>query len=65
MVSIHNPAENAFLLLLLDGATGWLGLNLDLQVGEWQRQPFPENTKHLYNISTMLDQRRRRCADVV
>ena len=26
---------------------------------------FPVNTKHLYNIFTMLDQRRRRCADVV
>ena len=25
----------------------------------------PENTKHLYNIFTMLDQRRRRWADVV
>ena len=26
---------------------------------------FPANTKHLYNIYTMLDQRRRRWADVV
>ena len=26
---------------------------------------YPANTKHLYNISTMLDQRRRRWADVV
>ena len=26
---------------------------------------FPANTKHLYNICTMLDQRRRRWADVV
>ena len=25
----------------------------------------PVNTKHLYNICTMLDQRRRRWADVV
>ena len=25
----------------------------------------PANTKHLCNIYTMLDQRRRRCADVV
>ena len=25
----------------------------------------PVNTKHLYNIYTMLDQRRRRCVDVV
>ena len=28
-------------------------------------RPNPANTKHLYNIYTMLDQRRRRCADVV
>ena len=27
--------------------------------------PPPVNTKHLYNIYTMLDQRRRRWADVV
>ena len=27
--------------------------------------PLPVNTKHLYNICTMLDQRRRRWADVV
>ena len=26
---------------------------------------FPANTKHLYTIYTMLDQRRRRWADVV
>ena len=26
---------------------------------------YPANTKHLYNICTMLDQRRRRWADVV
>ena len=26
---------------------------------------YPENTKHLYNIYTMLDQRRRRWTDVV
>ena len=25
----------------------------------------PVNTKHLHNIYTMLDQHRRRCADVV
>ena len=62
MVSVHNTAENAFLLLLLDGATGWLGLNLDLQVGEWQHEPFPVNTKHLYNIYTTLV---RRCINVI
>ena len=27
--------------------------------------PYPANTKHLYNICTMLNQRRRRWADVV
>ena len=26
---------------------------------------YPANTKHLYNICTMLDQRRRRWADAV
>ena len=25
----------------------------------------PVNTKHLYNICTMLDQRRKRCAEVL
>ena len=30
-----------------------------------QRTRNPANTKHLYNIRTMLDQRRRRWADVV
>ena len=25
----------------------------------------PANKKHLYNISTIMDQRRRRCADIV
>ena len=29
------------------------------------RQLSPENTRHLYNIYTMLDQRRRRWADIV
>ena len=28
-------------------------------------QAYPANTKHLYNICTMLDRRRRRWADVV
>ena len=28
-------------------------------------QHYPANTKHLYNIYKMLDQRRRRSADVV
>ena len=32
---------------------------------EWMRVPFPVNTKHLYNVYTMLDQRRRHWADVV
>ena len=29
------------------------------------KQPRPLNTKHLYNMSTMLEQHRRRWADVV
>ena len=31
----------------------------------WAERGYPANTKHLYNICTMLDQRRRRWADVV
>ena len=31
----------------------------------WDRSDYPANTKHLYNICTMLDQRQRRWADIV
>ena len=31
----------------------------------WPEDTIPANTKHLYNICTMLDQRKRRWADVV
>ena len=41
-------------------------VNLARCDGEWPRQGHcPVNTKHLYNICTMLDQRRRRWADFV
>ena len=36
-----------------------------LILAEYQLGHNPVNTKHLYNICTMLDQRRRRWADVV
>ena len=31
----------------------------------WTSNPLSANTKHVYNICTMLDQRRRRWADVL
>ena len=37
----------------------------DYCVAHKQITYFPSNTKHLYNIYTMLDQRQRRWADVV
>ena len=38
-----------------------------LRVSDWRKYYhwYTVNTKHLYNISTMLDQRRRRWVDVV
>ena len=38
---------------------------LSLTLLNVRRSGSPVNTKHLYNICTMLDQRRRRWADVV
>ena len=49
---LNMPSNQLFLI-----AVCCVGIKCDLQN--------PVNTKHLYNICTMLDQRRRRWADVV
>ena len=48
----------------LDSTTGPQDCVHHTQVNTAAHAIIPANTKHLYNIYTMLDQRRRRWADV-
>ena len=63
-----HPGHRSFALICWPGAGGLVAGSMYVLVSRGpvcSVCPSPENTKHLYDIWTMLDQRRRRWADII
>ena len=52
-------------IIVISAAGVRLAMDIIYHMVAYSKTDYPVNTKHLYSICTMLDQRRRRWADVV